>query len=231
MSEPALRVLICDDHPVYRRGLRALLAEIDDIEVVAEAGDGEEALRLADHHRPDVVVMDLHLPGMSGIETTRTLLARQPGVGVVALTMFEDDTSLVAALRAGARGYIVKGAGHDEITRAIHAVARGEVILSATMSARLAAAVGPRQSDRAFPDLTQREFEVLELLAHGLSNQQIADRLSLSPKTVRNNLSTVFSKLHVASRTEAVARAHDAGVASRRPHATPPSGVTDHPGP
>ncbi len=231
MSDLTVRVLICDDHPVYRRGLRALLAEIEDIDVVGEAGDGEEALRLAADHRPDVVIMDLHLPGMSGIETTRKLLARQPDVGVVVLTMFEDDTSLVAALRVGARGYIVKGAGHDEISRAIYAVARGEAILGATMSARLAAAVGPHQTDRAFPNLTQREFEVLELLAHGLSNQQIADRLSVSPKTVRNNLSTVFSKLHVTSRTEAAAVAHDAGVASRPPRPTPPSGATEPPGP
>lgn len=223
MTDPAVRVLICDDHPVYRRGLRALLGEIDDIEVVGEAGDGDEALRLAAQHRPDVVIMDLHLPGMSGIETTRNLLARQPDAGVVVLTMFEDDTSLVAALRVGARGYIVKGAGHDEITRAIHAVARGETILSATMSARLAAAVSPLQTDRAFPNLTQREYEMLELLAHGLSNQQIADRLSVSPKTVANNLSTVFSKLHVTTRTEAAALAHDAGVATRPSPLAPPT--------
>lgn len=229
MSDESVRVLVCDDHPVYRRGLRALLAEIDDIDVVGEAGDGEEALRLAADHQPDVVIMDLHMPGMSGIETTRNLLARQPDVGVVVLTMFEDDTSLVAALRAGARGYLVKGAGHDEISRAIRSVARGEAIVSATMSTRLAAAVSPRQADRAFPNLTQREFEVLELLAHGLSNKQIADRLSVSPKTVRNNLSMVFSKLHVTSRTEAAALAHDAGVSSRPPRPTPPSGVTEPP--
>jgi DNA-binding NarL/FixJ family response regulator len=207
-----VRVLICDDHPVYRRGLGVLLAEIDGIEVVGEAVDGEDALRQAALAAPDVVVMDLHLPGISGVDVTHELLARRPEMGVVVLTMFEDDTSLFAALRAGARGYLVKGADHEEIQRAILAVARGEALLGSAVSSRLARAVATPSRAHAFPELAPREFEILRLMTSGLSNQQIAARLFLSPKTVRNNVSSVLSKLHVSSRAEAAARARDAGV-------------------
>lgn len=213
MPTDDLRVVLCDDHPVYLRGLRVLLAEIDGIQVVGEAADGESAIEVAATVRPDVVVMDLHLPGINGIEATRQLLGDEPGLGVLILTMFEDDTSLLAALRAGARGYVVKGADHDEIVTAIRAVARGEVLLGRAVSARLGIALGASAGARPFPELTAREFEVLELLADGLSTERIAAQLFLSPKTVRNNVSAVLTKLGVGSRSEAVARARDAGVA------------------
>lgn len=207
-----VRVLVCDDHPVYRRGLRALLDEYDEVEVVGEAADGEEALRVAAETIPDVVVMDLHLPGISGVDTTSRLVAANPKVGVLVLTMFEDDTYLTAALRAGARGYLVKGSDHDEILRGILAVARGEAMLGSAVSSMLANAVRrPARSD-AYPSLTSREFEVLELAAGGMSNQQIAARLFLSPKTVRNNMSSVLTKLGFDSRAEAIARARDVGI-------------------
>ena len=207
-----LRVAVCDDHPVYRQGLRALFAEVDDIEVVGEAATGEEAFDLVARLHPDVVVMDLHLPGVSGVEATRRLLAEWPDVGVLVLTMFEDDTSLLAALRAGARGYVVKGAGHGEILGAIRAVARGEVLLGRDVSGRLGAALASPSGPRPFPQLSEREFAVLEQLARGWSTDRIAAHSFLSPKTVRNNVSAILTKLGVASRTEAVARARDAGI-------------------
>ena len=207
-----LRVVVCDDHPVYRQGLRALFAEVDGIEVVGEAGSGEEALDVVGETAPDVVIMDLHLPGLSGVDTTQQLLARHPEVGVLVLTMFEDDTSLLAALRAGARGYVVKGADHEEIVTAIRAVARGEVLLGRVVSGRLGAALASPSGPRPFPGLTDREFAVLELLARGWSTERIAAHQFLSPKTVRNNVSAILAKLGVASRTEAVARARDAGI-------------------
>jgi DNA-binding NarL/FixJ family response regulator len=212
VSARAVRVAVCDDHPVYRQGLRALFAEVDGVDVVGEAATGEEALDVVDAVRPDVVIMDLHLPGLSGVETTRRLIAAHPDVGVLVLTMFEDDTSLLAALRAGARGYVVKGADHAEIVTAIEAVARGEMLLGQVVATRLGAALAAPSGSRPFPELTQREFDVLELLARGWGTDRIAAHAFLSPKTVRNNVSAILTKLGVASRTEAVARARDAGV-------------------
>lgn len=206
------RVVICDDHPVYRQGLRALFAEVDGISVVGEAADGEAALDVVAATSPDVVIMDLHLPGISGVEATSRLLADLPELGVLVLTMFEDDTSLLAALRAGARGYLVKGADHEEIVGAIRAVARGEVLLGRAMSARLGAALAAPSGPRPFPDLSAREFEILDLLARGWSTDRIAGHLFLSAKTVRNNVSAILTKLSVATRVEAVARARDAGL-------------------
>jgi DNA-binding NarL/FixJ family response regulator len=214
-----IRVVICDDHSVYRRGLKDLFDEVDGIVVVGEAADGESAVEVARETTPDVVVMDLHLPGISGVEATSRLLAELPETGVLVLTMFEDDTSLLAALRAGARGYVVKGADHGEIVTGIEAVARGEALLGRAVSARLGAALAAPSVRRPFPELSDREFEVLELLARGWSTDRVAAHLFLSPKTVRNNISAVLTKLGVASRTEAVARARDAGMA-----ASPPSG-------
>lgn len=217
-----LRVVLCDDHPVYLRGLRVLFAEIEGIQIVGEATDGESAIDIVAASRPDVVVMDLHLPGINGVEATRRLLTDNPDLGVLILTMFEDDTSLLAALRAGARGYVVKGADHNEIITAIRAVGRGEMLLGRAVSARLGIALAASTGNRPFPELTDREFGVLELLAHGLSTERIAARLFLSPKTVRNNISAVLTKLGVGSRSEAVARARDAGVAAA-PAPTPPN--------
>lgn len=208
---PDIRVVVCDDHPVYRQGLRALFAEVDGIDVVGEAGDGEAALEVVEELAPDVVVMDLHLPGISGVEATRRLLAASPGLGVLVLTMFEDDTSLLAALRAGARGYVVKGSDHTEIVSAIQAVARGEVLLGRVVSDRLGAALAA-PVHRPFPELTDREYAVLEQLSRGWSTDRVAAAQFLSPKTVRNNVSAILMKLGVASRAEAIVKARDAGL-------------------
>ncbi|WP_153394160.1 response regulator [Ornithinicoccus halotolerans] len=222
MGPPDVRVVICDDHSVYRRGLKDLFDEVDGIVVVGEASDGESALGVVHDTVPDVVVMDLHLPGISGVEATSRLLTDQPDLGVLVLTMFEDDTSLLAALRAGARGYVVKGADHDEIVTGIQAVARGKVLLSRAVSTRLGAALAAPSRPQPFADLSNREFEILELLVRGWSTDRIAAHLFLSPKTVRNNVSAVLTKLGVASRLEAVALARDAGMAAG-PGKAPPS--------
>lgn len=207
-----IRILLCDDHPVFRRGLRALLEEFDDLAVVGEAADGEQALALAATAAPHVVVMDLHLPGINGVEATRRVVARDPDAAVLVLTMFEDDRYLGAALRAGARGYLVKGAEHDEILRGIRAVARGEVMLGRAVSPMLTDAFAAPGPPSAFPQLSAREEEILALVSGGLSNQEIAARLFLSPKTVRNNVSGILAKLGVDTRAAAIAKARDAGV-------------------
>src|SRR5438094_3353717 len=214
-----LRIVIADDHPVFRYGLRALLDAAPDTEVVGEATSGDEAVSLATTLQPDVVLMDLNMPGTNGIEATRQIAAAHPQIGILVLTMFEDDDSVFAAMRAGARGYILKGAEGEETLRAIHAVAHGEAIFSPAIARRLMryfarpkpadAGAGPAE---AFPDLTAREREILALIAQGYTNTVIAERLYLSPKTVRNQVSTIFDKLQVTNRTQAVLRARDAGL-------------------
>lgn len=206
-----MRVLICDDHPVFRDGLRLLLGELG-VEVVGEAATGEEAVDTAAEVVPDVVVMDLHLPGISGIEATRTIRAANPGVGVLVLTMLDDDTTLLAALRAGANGYLLKGAGHADVERALAAVANGDMMVAADVAQRLRAGLDGGSSTAPFPELSRREREVLELLARGQPNEQIAAALFLSVKTVRNNVSAIFTKLDVENRAAAVALARDAGL-------------------
>ena len=208
-------VLLVDDHPVFRRGLRALLSAVPDIEVLAEGSDGEEAVRLALELRPDVVVMDLQMPGLDGVEATRRILAEAPEVGVLVLTMSEDEDSVFAAMRAGARGYLVKGADSPDVLRAIESVARGEAIFGPSVAGRILGYLTKpldARDQQMFPDLTSREREVLSLLAAGVSNSQIAQRLALSPKTVRNHVSSIFSKLQVADRAEAIVRARRAGL-------------------
>jgi DNA-binding NarL/FixJ family response regulator len=209
-----MRVLVVDDHPLYREGLAVALDTMHDVEVVGQAGAGEAAVELATSLAPDVVIMDLHLPGMSGIEATRQLLARRPGIGVLVLTMLEGDDSLFAAMRAGARGYVLKGADRGEIERALRTVAAGEVVFSASVAASVTAwfRSGVAASHEPFPELTEREREVLDLVARGLTNTEIAARLVVSDKTVRNHVSNVFAKLHVTNRSGAVARARDAGL-------------------
>lgn len=210
-----LRVLVADDHPLFRSGMRALLAAVPDTQLVGEAATGEEAIALAAELQPVVVLMDLQMPGVGGIEATRRILGASPHVGVLVVTMLEDDYSVFQAMRAGARGYVLKDADEEDVLRAIRAVGRGEAILSPTLARRLAdffAAPRPAAPPRAFPELTQREREVLDLIAQGLGNSEIAERLVLSPKTVRNHISNVFSKLQVADRAAAIVRARKAGL-------------------
>jgi DNA-binding NarL/FixJ family response regulator len=212
MTTTVVRVVVVDDHPVFRLGLVALIDGLENMEVVAEAASAKEALDAVREHDPDVVVMDVELGAVSGIEATRSVLAASPSTGVLVLTMFGDDDSVHAAIRAGARGYLVKGARPAEIDRAIRAVANGDVILGAAAAARLAQLQWRSTSARPFPELSEREREVLDLVARGLDNRAIARRLVLSDKTIRNHVSNIFTKLGVGSRGEAIARARDAGV-------------------
>lgn len=210
-----ITVFIADDHRLFRDGLRALLASAGDIEVVGEAANGGEAVEGVERQQPDVVLMDIQMPGVNGIEATRRITAASPHVGVIIVTMFEDDDSVFAAMRAGARGYILKGAGQEEVTRTIRAVAQGEALFGPAIAARLMSFFsGPRPPApaEAFPELTAREREVLDLIAAGHNNETIAARLVVSRKTVRNHVSNIFSKLQVAGRAEAIIRARDAGL-------------------
>ncbi|MGI8336426.1 response regulator [Actinomadura scrupuli] len=213
MSTEPIRVIITDDHPVFRQGLHGLLEALD-IAVVAEADSGPEAVKLAAELQPDVVVMDLHMPGGNGIEATRTITRTSPRIGVLVLTMFRDDDSVFAAMRAGARGYLLKESGAEEIARAVRAVAAGEAIYGPEIARRVLTYFSnmpdPRQT--AFPELTDREREVLEVIAQGRNNQEIAGVLFLSPKTVRNHVSNIFMKLHVADRAQAIVLAREAGL-------------------
>ncbi|MFE7581495.1 response regulator [Streptomyces gardneri] len=209
------RVLIVDDHPLFREGLKAALESTGGALVVAEATTGGEVPEAVAQHQPDVVVMDLSLPDVSGIEATRRLAEEHPGLPVLMLTMSDDDASLLAALQAGARGYVVKGAGSDEVLHALHTVAGGGAVIGSDIAARLSQLLsGNRQRDaeQLFPALTSREVEVLGLIARGYDNRRIARELVLSEKTVRNHITHVFDKLQVTSRAEAVARARDAGL-------------------
>lgn len=216
MPEDPIRVVLVDDHPVYRDGLSMLLESMEGVDVVATAEDGEAAQQVIDAAEPDVVVMDVQMPRLDGIAATREAVARHPHLAVVVLTMSEDDETVFAAMRAGARGYLVKGASQHEILTAIRAVERGELVFGAAIARRVAEffAAGPASAPAAevFPQLTAREREILDLLAAGRSNPQIAQALFLSPKTVRNNVSNIFAKLQVADRAEAIMRARDAGL-------------------
>lgn len=212
-----LRIMIADDHPVFRFGLRALLQAEDGLTVVGEATTGEEAIALATTLRPDVVLMDINMPGVNGIEATRRILDVSPDIGVLIITMFEDDASVFAAMRSGARGYLLKGAAGEETIRAIRAVSEGEAIFSPSVARRVIQyfQAPPISQPQAFPELTDREREVLQLIAQGLTNAAIAERLTISPKTARNHVSNIFSKLQVAGRAEAIIRARDAGLGSQ----------------
>jgi len=208
-----VRVVLADDHPVVRAGLAALLGSLPDMAVVAVAADGRAAVRKVVLHKPDVAVLDLQMPGQDGFAAIREISRAAPEVAVLVLTMFDDDESVFAAMRAGARGYVVKGAEQDEIGRAVRAVASGEAIFGPGVAERVLRffASPPRAAD-PFPELTVREREILELLAAGLPNSAIATRLSLSPKTVANHLSSIFTKLQVADRAQAILRAREAGL-------------------
>jgi DNA-binding NarL/FixJ family response regulator len=219
MEMEPIGVLVADDHALFREGLRALFMTIPDIGCVGEAATGEEAVAQAEALQPDVVLMDINMPGVNGIEATRRILHTSPNIGVVVVTMLEDDASVFAAMRAGARGYVLKGAHHDEMLQVIRAVANGQALFGPEIATRMMKffkGLGsiPRSTlpAQAFPELTAREREVLELIAQGLSNHEIAERLVISPKTVRNHITSIFSKLQVADRTQAILRARDAGM-------------------
>lgn len=212
-------VLIADDHPLVLSGLRALLETLEGIDVVGQAVDGREAVSLAVSLRPDVVVMDLQMPALDGVEATRQIAERLPNSAVLVLTMHDDDASVFAAIRAGARGYLLKGAGQKDVARAIAAVSGGEAIFGPAVAGRLLQffAAGPESAALPFPQLTVREREILDLMAGGLTNAEIAQRLFLSSKTVSNNVSVIFDKLQVAGRPKAIVRARNAGLGRSEP--------------
>ena len=210
MAEEAIRILVADDNAEFREGLVGLLAGDGGLAVVGQARDGDEAVRLAARLQPDVILMDLKMPGLNGIEATRRITAASPHIGILVLTMFDDDDSVFAAMRAGARGYLLKGALKAETLRAIRAVASGEAIFGQAIARRLSGLfAAPKPSP--FPELTEREREILALLARGRSNPAIAAQLGLSAKTVANYVSTILTKLQVVDRAGAIIRARDAG--------------------
>ena len=213
--ERTIRILIADDHGVYREGLRAVLGPEPDIEIVGEATTGKEVVERANELRPDVVLMDIQMPEMNGIEATRRILEANPRVGIVVLTMFEDDDSVFSAMRAGARGYVLKGAPHSQILKVLRAVAAGEAYFGPEIAYRLMdffSTPKPASPAEAFPELTTREIEILDLIAQGHTNTKIAARLFLSPRTVSNHISHIFTKLQVADRAHAIIRAREEGL-------------------
>ena len=215
MDADKIRVLIADDHPLYRDGMHGLLDSVPDTEVIGEAASGEEAVTLAESLQPDVILMDIKMPGINGFQAMREILNTSPHIRILIVSMLEDDDSVFAAMRAGARGYVPKGANQAEMLRAIRAVANGEAIFGPGIAQRL---IGffltsrPSTRSRIFPELTERESEILALIAQGHTNQEIAEQLVLSLKTVRNHVSNIFSKLQVADRAQAIIRARDAGL-------------------
>ena len=217
MDEP-IRILVADDHAGFRSGVAALLGTQTGLVLVGEAERGDDAVAQALALQPDVVLMDLNMPGLDGIAATRRIVDTSPHIAVLVLTMADNDAAVFDALRAGARCYLLKGADRAELTRAIRAVASGEAIFGPDVARRLMTyfATTPVKAP-AFPDLSERELEVLDLIARGMSNQQIVDRLVISPKTVRNHISNIFSKLQVRDRAEAVVRAREAGMGGERP--------------
>jgi DNA-binding NarL/FixJ family response regulator len=214
-----IRVVIADDHTLFRDGLRALLTSIPDIQIVGEAATGQETIAQAAELQPDLILMDIQMPDLNGIEATRQILRTSPHVGIIVLTMFEDDDSVFAAMRAGARGYVLKGADQAVLLRAVHAVASGESLFGPEIAQRLIgffSNLEPTSRPELFPELTDREREVLGLIAEGLPNAEIAEKLVISMKTVRNHVSNIFSKLQVADRAQAAIRAREAGLGGSR---------------
>ena len=213
--ESTIRIFIADDHAVYRWGLRTLLDSEADMEVVGEAATGKEAVERVAEVRPDIILMDIQMPGINGIDATRRIIEANQEIGVVILTMYEDDDSVFSAMRAGARGYVLKGAHPSEILKVLRAVARGEAYFGPEIARRLVdffSAPKVASPKEAFPELTSREREILDLIAQGRTNAEIAARLFVSPNTVRNHISHIFAKLQVADRAEAIVRAREAGL-------------------
>jgi DNA-binding NarL/FixJ family response regulator len=212
MDNP-IRILIADDHTLFREGLVALFDSIDEVEVLGTYADGEQVIQAAEELQPDVILMDIQMPGVNGIEATRQIVQKSPHIGVIVVTMFEDDDSVFAAMRAGARGYVLKGADQQDILRAIQAVGRGEALFGPSIATRLMNFFNPPAPAlrEAYPELTEREREILDLIALGLSNGEIAERLTLSLKTVRNHVSNIYNKMQVTDRVQAALRAREAG--------------------
>jgi DNA-binding NarL/FixJ family response regulator len=210
-----MRVLLVEDHPMFRDGLARMLESVEDVEVVGEAGTGEEAVQMAEQLNPNIILMDLNLPKMSGIEATKQIIKKLPGIGILVLTMYDDDRSVFAAMRAGARGYLLKEANRNEIIRAIQAVGDGEAIFSPSIARRMMyyfEAKSKQTQVDVFPQLTEREREVLDHIAKGENNAEIASVLSLNQKTVRNHVSNILSKLHASDRAHAIIMAREAGL-------------------
>jgi DNA-binding NarL/FixJ family response regulator len=217
-----IRVVIADDHPVVRDGLSMLLASVPSVTVAGTASTGREAVRAATTLRPDVLIMDIQMPDLSGVAAAGEITRAAPGVAVLMLTMFDDDDSVFAAMRAGARGYLLKGAQQDEIIRAIHAVAAGEAIFGPGIARRVLGLIsGPAAHSVPFPALTTREREVLDLIAAGVRNAEISRRMSIAPKTVANHVAAIFNKLQVADRSQAIILARDAGMGKSIPKPAP----------
>ena len=217
-SAPALALLVADDSEPFRAGLGALVASLDGMVVVGNATDGDEAIALALDLQPDVVLMDLNMPGRNGIEATRAIVSAAPHIAVLILTMHEDDESVFAAVQAGARGYLVKGARQAELMRAVRAVAEGGAVFGPAIARRMVdffAVAAQASAAAAFPELTAREHEILDLIARGRANGQIAEQLGLSTKTVRNNVSNIFTKIQVVDRAQAIVKAREAGIGGR----------------
>ena len=215
----SIRLLVADDHALFREGLMALFSSIEGFELVGEATSGEEVISLAEKVQPDVILMDINMPRIKGIDATRRILNTSPTIGIIMVTMLEDDASIFSAMRAGARGYVLKGAQHQELLQTIRAVADGQALFGPSIATRImgffnnqAANIKSDLPGEVFPDLTPRELEVLELIAEGANNTQIAEKLVISDKTVRNHITNVFSKLQVADRAAAIIRARDAGL-------------------
>ena len=208
-----IRILIADDHALFREGVRAVLSAAGDCEVAGEAADGLEAVALAEREHPDVVLMDIRMPNLNGIDATARIVGQQPEIGIIALTMLEDDASVFAAMRAGARGYLLKGADKAELLKTVRAVAAGEALFGPAIAQRIMRFfTGLAPANQPFPELTERERDVLGLIARGLNNADIAERLSVSVKTVSNHISNIFSKLQVADRAQAIVKARQAGL-------------------
>lgn len=212
-----IRLMIADDHKLFREGIKALLAVTDDVEIIGEAEDGDTALKKSRELEPDVILMDINMPGLNGIRVTEQILEKQPHTRIIMLTMLEDDASIFHAMRAGARGYLLKGADPQEVLSVIRAVAEGQALFGPAIATRLMnyfkeLSAKPTVSGTPFPELTERELEVLRLISQGLNNQEIAQKFFLSPKTVRNHITNIFSKLQVADRAQAIVRAREAGL-------------------
>ena len=208
-----IHILIADDHRLFREGLKALLETLENIEVVGEAENGEQAVTLSEQLEPDLIVMDIQMPILSGLEATKRILARSPHIGILVVSMFDDD-NVFAAMQAGARGYLLKGAAPDELLRGILAVAQGEALFAPSIARRLIGYFSrpTKLPPTLFPELTEREREILGHIAQAETNPVIARRLKLSEKTIRNHITSIFSKLQVGSRAEAVLRAREAGL-------------------